>query len=402
MGAGSGIGAVSGDLKPGVTSTPTVDNPNMFNANVGMAAPMAASATPVTTGDPNIATLGTGQTSNPFSASTNPYIQAAQATAMGNLYGARAATQANRINQATPYANLNYQQTGTDAYGNPVWSATQSLAEPFQQTLGNIQGQLQQATANPFDVSQFQAKTGQGYTGMEGWDKATQLINQRLQPQIAQSQERLQAQLANQGIAPGTEAYNRAMTQQSQQTNDLLTQAQLAGSQVQNQLQNQSVAQQQANNAALQQNYIQNLAARNLPLQQLGAFREATQPGYINPYTQAAVTGPEYLTAYNASRAADIAQQNANIARTTNMQSGLYSLGGALLQGSGGLGGLLGLGSQAASGLSGLGGNLSQWFNNLGGDPTAGGTITPDFGFASEIGQDFYGSGYDPLAGWSI
>ena len=294
--------------------------------------------------------------------STNPYIQAAQATSLGNVVNAQAATAANRVNQATPYANLNYQQTGTDAYGNPIWSATQTLAQPFQQTLGNIQGQLQQATANPFDVSKFQAQTGQGYTGMEGWDKATQLINQRLQPQIQQSEARLQAQLANQGIAPGTEAYNRAMTQQSQKTNDLLNQAQLAGSQVQNQLQSQSLAQQQANNAALQQNYAQNLAARNLPLQQLGAFREATQPGYVNPYSQAAVSGPEYLTAYNASRAADIAQQNAALARQSATTSGLYGLGSALLQGSGGLGGLANLGSSAIGGLSSLG----SWLGNNG------------------------------------
>jgi hypothetical protein len=32
--------------------------------------------------------------------------------------------------------------------------------------------------------------------------------------------EGLQAQLANQGIAPGTEAYNRAMTLQGQKEND--------------------------------------------------------------------------------------------------------------------------------------------------------------------------------------
>jgi hypothetical protein len=60
-------------------------------------------ATPMSSmSDPNTATLGTGQTSNPYNASTNPYIQAAQANTMGNLYGARAATQANRINQNTP------------------------------------------------------------------------------------------------------------------------------------------------------------------------------------------------------------------------------------------------------------------------------------------------------------
>jgi hypothetical protein len=93
-------------------------------------------------------------------------------------------------------------------------------------------------------------------------------------------------------------------------------------------------------------------------------------------------------------------QQNAALARQSATTSGLYNLGSAALLGSGGLAGLGSLASGAGSALSGLGG-LSQWFNNLGGDRTAGGTITPDTGFASQIGSDFYGSTYDPYAGWS-
>ena len=310
---------------------------------------------------------GTGQ-ANPYAGTSNPYVEAAQATTLGNLAGAQAATQANRINQNTPYASLNYTQ-GVDAQGNPTWTANQQLAAPLQSALGNIQGQLASSTANPFDASQYQAQTGQGFTGMEGWDRATGLINQRLQPQIEQSQERLQAQLANQGIAPGTEAYNRAMTQQGQRTNDLMNQAQLAGSQVQNQMQGQSLAQQQANNAALQQNYAQALQQRNLPLQQLGAFQSATQPGYINPYSQAAVAGPDYLGAFTTSRSADIAQQNASNARAANLQSGLFGLGSSAILGAGGVGNLIGKtgsGGVGGSGLLGLGNSALNFFGNSG------------------------------------
>jgi hypothetical protein len=106
---------------------------------------------------------------------------------------------------------------------------------------------------------------------MEGWDAATALINQRLQPQIQQSEERLQAQLANQGIAPGTEAYNRAMTQQGQRTNDLLTQAQLQGASVQNQMFNQNLNAGQFGNQALNQmnaNQLSNLGFNNATNQQ--------------------------------------------------------------------------------------------------------------------------------------
>ena len=298
-------------------------------------------------------------TANPFAGATNPYAQAANATTLGNLAGAQQATQANRVNQVTPYANLTYSQ-GVDANGNPTWTANQSLAQPLQSALGNIQGQLASSTATPFDASQYQAQTGQGFTGMEGWDKATQLINQRLQPQIQQSNDRLTAQLANQGIVPGTEAYNRAMTQQAQKTNDLMTQAQLAGSQVQNTMQGQSLAQQQANNAALQQNYTQALAQKNLPLSQLGAFQSATQPGYVNPYSQAAVAGPDYLGAYTTSNAANIAAQNASNAKTANLQNGLFGLGSSAILGAGGianLGSSVLNGATTLGGLLGLGGN---------------------------------------------
>jgi len=374
-----------------MASSTSVDTPMATTAAPTTTAATTTTATPVTTlSDPNTATLGTGQTSNPFNAATNPYIQAAQATTLGNLAGAQSATAANRINQNTPYASLNYTQT-LDANGNPVWTANQQLAQPLQSALGNIQGQLAQATATPFDASQYQAQTGQGFTGMEGWDRATQLINQRLQPQIQQSNDRLTAQLANQGIVPGTEAYNRAMTQQAQKTNDLLNQAQLAGSQVQNQMQGQSLAQQQANNAALLQNYTQAMQQRNLPLSQLGAFQQATTPGYINPYTQAAVAGPDYLGAYTTSRAADIAAQNAQAAKTANLQNGLFGLGSSAILGAGGianlgssilggattLGGLLGLG-----GTPGLG-QTTNWLGQVVSDPTYGAgdiynNMTPD------------------------
>ena len=387
------------------------------------------------------ANTGTQQT-NPYGGSTDQYIQAANATTMGNLAGAQQATAANRINQNTPYASLNYTR-GVDANGNPTWTANQSLAQPLQQSLSNIQGQLAQSTATPFDVSQYQAgQVGQGPqfsqignaanlqnqvqgTGMEGWDKATGLLMSRLNPQIAQSQERLQAQLANQGIAPGTEAYNRAMTQQGQQTNDLLTQAQLAGSQVQNtmfgqnlqagQFGNQALTQQnanqlanlgfnnqlgqqgfanqlagtQANNAALQQNYLQALAQKNLPLQQLGAFQQGTQPGYVNPYSQAAVGGPDYLGATATSNAAAIAQQNANIAKQNATAQGLYGLGGAALLGSGGLGSL-GSAGKAGSGLLGLGQSAyNTIFGNSGMDLLNNSSSIQDY--MNSIGA--YGSG---------
>ena len=284
-----------------------------------------------TVGNANTATLGTGQTSSPYQGSTNPYVQAAQATTMGNLYGAQAATQANRINQNTPYGSLSYQQ-GVDQYGNPTWTANQQLSQPLQELTNTSLSGLQQSLQNPM----YGINPGQTYSDA---------IMQRLQPQIQQSNDRLTAQLANQGIAPGTEAYNRAMTLQGQKTNDLLTSAQVQGM-----------------NTGLQAQQLQNQQAANIKA--LGT------PNYINPYTQAAVAGPDYLGAYTTSRAADIAQQNAQAARTANLQNGLFGLGSSAILGAGGVGNLgqsiLG-GATTLGGLLGLGGQSSaDYMNSIG------------------------------------
>jgi hypothetical protein len=56
------------------------------------------------------------------------YSAAARETAEGNLDAARANIAANRVNQYTPYGSLEYNISGADPYGNPTWSATQSLS----------------------------------------------------------------------------------------------------------------------------------------------------------------------------------------------------------------------------------------------------------------------------------
>ena len=298
-------------------------------------------------------------TTNPYAGSTNPYIQAAQATTLGNLAGATQATAANRVNQNTPYGSLNYTQS-VDQYGNPTWTANQTLSQPLQDlTNTSLQG-LQQSLQNPM----YGINPGQTYSDA---------IMQRLQPQLAQQSESNTAQLANQGIVPGTQAYENAMRTFQQGQNDLRTSAQIQGM-----------------NTGLQAQQLQNQQAANI--------KSLSNPNYVNPYSQAAVAGPDYLGAYSTSNAQQIAAQNAANARTANTQSGLYGLGSSALLGSGGIGGLANLG---ASGLSGLG-SLSQWWNNLGGDPTAGGTISPDTGLAAQTAANYYGSTYDPTAGWSM
>ena len=262
----------------------------------------------------------------------SPFIQGAQANAYGNLQGAQQALSANRVNQNTAYGGLNYQQTGTDQFGNPTYTANQTLAPEFQGTFSNLAQNAQNASGQPLD------------TGMASWDKASSLINQRLQPQIQRENEASDAQLANQGIMQGSQAYNNAKTLLNQQHNDLSNQAQLAGLQAQNQFFNQGVT------------------ASSLPLAQLNAFKQATTPTYVSPYQQAAVAGPDYLGAYGLQNQTNIANQNMAQNQSNAWLNGLGGVGQSLIAGGTGpnsaLGGLSSLGSKGYDA-------LSKWYAGL-------------------------------------
>jgi len=165
------------------------------------------------------------------------YSAAARETATGNLDAARAATAANRVNQVTPYGRLDYSITGQDPYGNPTWTATQSLSPQQQQLLdyqnqtsmglGRLAGQglgyVENMLQTPFDTSKLPS------TGFNPSQTYQDAYMQRLQPQITQNREALQQQLANKGIDIGSTAYDRAMQTQAQRENDLLAAATTQG-----------------------------------------------------------------------------------------------------------------------------------------------------------------------------
>lgn len=241
---------------------------------------------------------------------TNPFVQAAQANAMGNIQGAQAATAANRVNQSTPFGNLTYTQTGTDAAGNPIWSANQTFSPEVAGAMSQLSSQIGQNIGQGFnpELPSYGINPNEAYTDA---------IMRRLEPVQQRQQKSLETQLANQGIMRGSEAYQNAMSDFNQKQADQLTSAVVGGMQTGLQ--------------ANQQAYNQALANYNLPLTQLGAYRQATAPTYINPYTQAAVSGPDILGAYTSSEAARIAQQNADAAKQAALTGGLFQLGSSAL-----------------------------------------------------------------------
>jgi len=254
------------------------------------------------------------------------YRGAAQETAQGNLEAARAASAANRVNQITPYGNLNYQISGQDPYGNPTWTATQTLSPAQQQLLdyqnqasiglgrvaGKGLGYVENMLNTPFDVS---ALPSTGFNPSQTYQEA---YMQRLAPQIEQGREQLAQSLANQGIPLGSKAYENAMRIQAQRENDLLLGATTQGF---------GVGQQARQQALQEQAYL-----RNEPLNTLSAVRtgaQVTGPTFINAPQQATTSGADILGASQMGYNAQMGDFNARQAAQANLNQGLFGLGGA-------------------------------------------------------------------------
>lgn len=305
------------------------------------------------------------------------YVGQAQATAAGNLNAARAQTQANRINQVTPYGTIKYtqgngqfDQAGYDAavnkyqsqqrqlqqnaglqeyYGktgqllsapdrnsfmqNPdQWSSEIQLSDTGQQLLdaqnrtslgmAGLQDQAMQrladSSAQPFDTSGLIDINDQ--TGMGAWDKYSNLLMQRLNPDLDTQQAALDTKLANQGLTQGSEGWGTQQQQFGKQRNDANVAAQLAGAQIQNQFFNQAIA---GNQATLgQRAYI-----RSIPLNELNALRSGAQvqnPTFSTPGQQGQTAGPDLMGASNSAYGANQNAINAQNAQTSsNTQAGV-------------------------------------------------------------------------------
>ena len=256
------------------------------------------------------------------------YTGAARETAAGNLEAARANIAANRVNQYTPYGSLEYEVSGEDKFGNPMWKATQSLAPAQQQLLdyqnqaslglgeltGKGLGYVSNMLETPFDVSQLPST---GFNPSQSYQDA---YMQRLAPQLQQGRDKLQQDLANRGIDIGSEAYNRAMQSQAQRENDLLLGATTQGF---------GVGQQARQQGLQEQAYL-----RNEPLNTLNAVRTGAQvqgPSFVNPAQQANTAGADILGATQMGYNANLAASNAQNAANNAMTQGLFSLGGAAL-----------------------------------------------------------------------
>lgn len=266
------------------------------------------------------------------------YSAAAQATAAGNLEAAKYATEANRINQYTPYGSLTYR---TPAQTGAGWEQTMTLTPQAQAALdqqlalnqkyGEVANigfdRARQIFENPeLDTSVLPERA------INVGQTAQQAIMSRLDPQMQAREEALRAQLANQGIGLGSTAFGREMTNFNQARNDAEMQAALQG-----------INLDQANrSAALQeQAYLQ-----DRPLNLINALRTGNQvqaPQFQQFAQQATTAGPDLLGATSAQYNAAVDATNAQNAAFGNTVGGLFGVGmgiaGLPVAGGGSLGG---------------------------------------------------------------
>ena len=230
------------------------------------------------------------------------------------------------VDQSTPYGGLTYSQIGTSNYTDPYtgktyaipkYKATTTLTPQQQATLD----ESMKAQTNLAEIANQQSGFLKDYLGTpanfdtsaaEG--RLAELGRARLDPLMSERRAGLETRLANKGIAPGSEAYNREMALMGQQENDAYNQLFLTGrGQAMGEL----------------------LTQRNQPINEIAALLSGSQvsnPAVSMMQPQGAAT----------TDVAGLINQNYN-QRYSNYQT-------AMNQQQGLLGGLFGLGSAAITG----------------------------------------------------
>jgi hypothetical protein len=308
-----------------------------------------------------------------------------------NIQSAVTGQAASNVNQVTPYGNLSYQQTGVGPNGVPTYTATTALSPAQQQLVNTLQGTQQTAGSQAgqilqnanYGASQAPAPVGAipeinpsalpslpnlptvsglgdmtaGLTG-QMLQQETSYLNPFFTPQIDQ----LDAKLRNQGLAPGTPAYDQAMNNLRQSQGQTVTgflataepqafqqalTTQITPWQQQLQQEQQQYTQAQTTASTLHDQALQDALARyqtglssyTLPLsmaaQEIGLSQPAGLPSNLISTPGAQVAPTNVVGAYNTAQQAAIQNAANQTAAQNAMISGLFSIPAALAGGYG-------------------------------------------------------------------
>ena len=223
----------------------------------------------------------------------------------------------NATNQVTPQGNLSYRQIGTWDDGTPRFEATQSLS-PGEQSIYDTESRNR---LNLGRVGGAQIdRVGELLSRPVSLDNAAtegrlmELGRKRLDPMLAERRAGMESKLANQGIAPGSEAWTTQMRQLGETENDAFNQLMLSG-------RGQSVQ--------------ELLTERNQPLNEITALMSGSQVSQPNFTTtpQTSVAPVDYMgaTQFGANQQMDIYKQK--VGSNNALMGGLFGLAAAPLGG---------------------------------------------------------------------
>lgn len=373
-GVGSAVGAGGGSAATGSGS---------FLGNLGSKV--------ATNGAGQLITAGIGQALTGSAPDAPDFNQVADAQTKANLQTALVNAQLNRVNETTPYGSVKYSQVPDPTSPTGFSYQRDTTLSPEQQALyqsstknaqgasnlaGQLQGQVGDALKNPFSLSDYGSSTkvsspgdpmsAQGPNAVNLGNAASYaggaqavgktLYDQRLallQPQMDRQNAQLDTQLRNQGLMPGTQAYDNALsdlrTSQSQQLNQLAGDATTAAGNEQSRLAGldlsltgQNFNQQQTgfnndltklqqsltdrlstagfNNQTRSTDISQGIAARQTPLQEYNALQTGAQPTTptFQPYGMAQTQAPNLQGAAQANYNAASDQYNAKVGNVNN------------------------------------------------------------------------------------
>lgn len=262
---------------------------------------------------------------------SQPAVPNATSTATGqaqdNVQTAIANTALGNANVYSPLGSSTYSVSGYQTVTMPDGSTQQvptytnnvSLS-PQEQTLFN-EGTANASTSNQL-ASQLLSNAGGQLTSPISTDysgevnQATNAALARLQPTMDRNNSALQSQLANQGVAPGSAAYDSAMQLQGQNNNDLYLGAVATGDQEQAQLFNEGL---QGRDTTLNE------------LQSLEGGGQVTMPQFASYQGGTVAQTPYAQDVYNSANEQE-QQYQSQMAYAGQTNAGLFGLGSSVLK----------------------------------------------------------------------
>jgi hypothetical protein len=286
----------------------------------------------------------------PAAPATPDYRGAAVEQGAANLEAARATARLSNPNTYTPYG------TQLVSYEGDIPTIRQTLTPTAQKTLEAQQG-VELSLANlgakgantassvldkPFSFGGPDVQTSLDLSGIAKMPvnagmTGQEAIMQRLEPSLARQRTSTETQLINQGLRPGSEAYNNAINLLGQQETDARQQAVLQGLNLDIGANQQGFGQAleagKFGNTAQQQALAEAIQLRQLPLNEITALMSGSQ--IQNPqfgaYSGATVQAAPVFAGAQAQGQFDANKYNQEVSQANAQTAGLYSLGGAAL-----------------------------------------------------------------------